>query len=216
VIGLDQQTAVRRLADAGLRVGSITPRFDEAPVGQVLAQTPEQDIVAPPSGAVDLVVSQGVETTVVPVDVVGKPRAEAETLLADRKLSVSSDDVVQDGSYEAGTVLSVAPAPGRQVRAGSAVTLTVASGRVGVPDVTGRSQEEAVEALRAAGFDVRVELEYVDGPAGRVLSQTPDDGSREIGRTVTLAVSQRIPSSARPTPTSAPPAPSPSTPPPPG
>ena len=193
VVGLDQRTAVRRLAAEGLRVGSVTPRFDEAPVGQVLDQTPEQDIVVPPSGTVDLVVSRGVETTVVPLEAVGTSRAEAEALLAERELTVAPDVVAQDGFYEAGRVLAVAPAPGRQVRAGSVVTLTVASGRVPVPDVTGRSQEEAVEALRTAGFDVRVELQYVDGPAGQVLSQSPDDGTRELGRTVTLAVSQTIP-----------------------
>ncbi len=204
VVGLDQRTAVRRLAAEGLRVGSLTPRFDEAPVGQVLDQTPPQDIVVPPSGSVDLVVSQGVETTVVPVEAVGTSRAEAEALLAERKLTVAPDVVDQDGFYEAGTVLAVAPAPGRQVPAGSVVTLTVATGRVPVPDVTGRPQEEAVQALRTAGFDVRVELRYVDGRAGQVLSQSPDDGTREAGRTVTLVVSQAIPTPPVVTPTAPP------------
>ena len=215
VLGLDQRAAVRQLAQEGLRVGSISPRFDEAPVGRVLAQTPEQDIVVPPGGTVDLVVSQGVETTVVPVEVVGRQRAEAETLLSERKLTVAADVVSQDGFHEAGTVLAVAPAPGRQLRAGAAVTLTVASGRVQLPDVVGRSQDEAVEALRAAGFDVRVELQYVDGRSGRVLSQSPDEGTREAGSTVTLAVSQRIPPPVVvPEPSAPPSAEPPATPPP--
>ena len=209
VIGLDQRTAVQRLAQAGLRVGSITPRFDAAPVGRVLAQTPEQDIVVPPSGTIDLVVSQGLETTVVPAEAVGRSRAEAQALLDDRRLTVS-DVVEQDGFYEAGTVLSVAPAPGRQVRAGSAVTLTVASGRVALPDVTGRPQDEAVEALRAAGFSVRVELQYVDGRPGRVLAQSPEDGTGQVGRTVTITVSQAVPRRQPPPPPSAQPSPSPS------
>ena len=127
-----------------------------------------------------------------------QPRAEAEPLLSDRKLSVANDVVARDGFHAAGTVLAVAPAPGSQVRAGSAVTLTVATGRVELPDVEGRSQDEAVEALTAAGFDVRVELQYVDGPAGRVLSQSPDAGRREAGQTVVLAVSQTIPPPAPP------------------
>ena len=148
-------------------------------------------------------VSRGVETTVVPVDVVGKQQAEAEAVLADRRLTVAPEVVAQDGFYEAGTVLAVAPAPGRQVRAGSPVTLTVASGRVPLPDVRGRPQDEAVEVLTAAGFDVRVELQYVDGRSGRVLSQSPGEGVREAGRTVTLAVSQAVPT---PVPEPAPPA----------
>ncbi len=193
VLGLDQRAAVRRLAEGGLRVGSITPRFDSAPFGQVLAQTPDPDFVVPERGTVDLVVSRGVETTVVPREVVGRPRAEAEVVLADRKLTVASEQVTQDGFFPAGTVLAVAPAPGRQVRAGSAVTLTVASGRVPLPDVDGRTQDDAVRALKAAGFDVRVELRYAEGEPGRVLSQSPEPGMREVGRTVTLAVAQEIP-----------------------
>ena len=196
VVGLDQRTAVQRLAQDGLRVGSITPQFDEAPVGRVLAQTPEQDIVVPPRGTVDLVVSQGVETTVVPVEVIGRPRAEAESLLSDRKLTVADDVVARDGFFEPGTVLAVAPAPGNQVRAGSPVTLTLATGRVELPDVEGRSQDEAIEALTTAGFDVRVELQYGDGPPGRVRSQSPEAGRREAGQTVTLTVSQAIPTPA--------------------
>jgi len=205
VIGLDQRAAVARLARAGLRVESITPRFDQAPVGQVLAQTPEPAIVVPPAGTVDLVVSQGVETTVVPGDVVGRPRAEAEVLLADRRLTVAPDVVEQDGFYAAGTVLAVAPQPGRQVRAGSAVTLTVATGRVSLPDVTGRAQDDAVQTLQAAGFDVRVELRYTDGPPGRVLSQSPEEGVRPAGRTVVLAVAQAPPPPPVPEPVTAPP-----------
>jgi serine/threonine-protein kinase len=203
VLGLDQRAAVRRLAQEGLRVGSITPRFDQAPFGQVLAQTPDPDFVVPERGTVDLVVSRGVETTVVPREVVGRPRAEAQVILADRKLTVAPEQVTQDGFYEAGTVLAVAPAPGRQVRAGSAVTLTVASGQVPLPDVEGRAQDVAVDALQAAGFDVRVEQQYTSGEPGRVLSQSPGQGAHEVGRTVTIAVSQALP------PQPVPPAPSP-------
>jgi serine/threonine-protein kinase len=192
VLGLDQRTAVRRLAQEGLRAGRITPRFDEAPFGRVLDQSPEQDIVVPPEGTVDLVVSAGVETTVVPPEVVGRPRGEAEAVLADRKLALAAD-VVQDGFHQAGTVLAVTPAPGRQVRAGTAVTLTVASGRVPLPDVTGRTQDDAVEELRTAGFDVRVQLQYSDGPSGQVLEQSPRDETADVGRRVRLTVSQAFP-----------------------
>ena len=192
VLGLDQRTAVRRLAQEGLRAGRITPRFDEAPFGRVLDQSPEQDIVVPPEGTVDLVVSAGVETTVVPPEVVGRPRGEAEAVLADRKLALAAN-VVQDGFHQAGTVLAVTPAPGRQVRAGTAVTLTVASGRVPLPDVTGRTQDDAVEELRTAGFDVRVQLQYSDGPSGQVLEQSPRDETADVGRRVRLTVSQAFP-----------------------
>jgi len=173
VVGLDQADAVTRLAQAGLRVGALRERFDEAPFGTVLTQNPEQGIVVPPRGTVDLLVSKGVEMTQVPAEVVGRPQAEAAAVLTGRKLTLSPDVVTRNGFFAAGTVLAVTPEPGRQVRAGTPVVLTVASGRVPVPDVQGRSREQAVQALRDAGFSVRVELQYASGRADRVLDQTP-------------------------------------------
>ena len=205
VVGRDQADAVAAIARAGLRPGTLRERYDEAPFGTVLVQNPEQGIVLEPGGRVDLLVSKGVELTVVPVEAVGRPRPEAEVLLADRKLTAAPEVVTRDGFYAEGTVLGTTPEPGRQVRAGTAVVLTVASGRVAVPDLRGQSQDEAVRALQAAGFSARVELQYDDGRPGQVLGQSPRPRLRRVGSTVTLTVSQAIPE-PEPTATPAPPA----------
>jgi len=201
VVGLDQREAVVVLAREGLRLGNVREQFDDEPFGTVLAQSPDEGIVVPDGGSVDLVVSRGVEMTLVPAEVIGLPRREAEVLLADRKLTVG-ELVGRDGLYEPGTVLAVTPEPGRQVRAGSAVTLTVASGRVAVPDVRGQPREDAVETLQRAGFSVRVELRDDRGAPGRVLDQTPVGRLGEVGSTITVVVSQEPPAPS--------PAPSPS------
>jgi serine/threonine-protein kinase len=193
VVGLDQADAVTALAQEGLRVGTLRGRFDEAPFGTVLAQTPEQGIVVPPRGTVDLLVSRGVEMTQVPVEAVGRTLAEARAVLADRKLTVSSETVSRDGFFAPETVLGVTPEPGRQVRAGTAVVLTVASGRVLVPDVRGQPRDSAVAALQEAGFSVRVELQYADGAPDVVVDQSPVGRRREAGSTVTVTVTQSIP-----------------------
>ena len=211
VVGLDQTQAVTLLAEEGLRVGSLRARFDEAAFGTVLDQSPEQGIVVRPNGTVDLLVSQGIEMTVVPVEVIGRPQAEAEAVLVDRKLTVSAEPVSRDGFFTPGTVLGVTPEPGRQVRAGTAVVLTVASGRVPVPDVRGQSQDEAVQDLRGAGFSVRVQLQYSDGRPGRVLDQSPVRRLREAGSTVEVTVSQAVPApEPAPEPTATPPPAAPS------
>ena len=209
VVGLDQAAAVTALASEGLRAGMLRERFDEAPFGTVLVQTPEPGIVLPPRGTVDLVVSKGVEVTSVPVEAVGRPQAEAVAVLTEHRLEVAPEVVTRDGFYTAGTVLAVTPAPGRQVRAGTPVVLTVASGRMPVPDVRGQPREAAVTALQQAGFSVRVELQYADGRADRVLEQSPVDRRRAAGSTVTVVVSQALPPpapvvSAPPTPTANP------------
>jgi serine/threonine-protein kinase len=154
VLGLDQRTAVRRLAAEGLRVGSITPRFDEAPVGQVLAQTPEQDIVVPPSGTVDLVVSRGVETTVVPVEVVGRRARRRKRCSPSASSTVAPESSCRTASTSGG---GPRRRPGaRPPGAGRVdVTLTVASGPRAAPRRRGSHAGRAVDELRAAGFDVR-------------------------------------------------------------
>ncbi len=192
MVGLDQRAAVTELAQRGLRTGRISEAFHPEAFGTVLRQTPGEGFVVPPGGRVDLLVSKGRETTTVPVDVVGLAREEAEVQLADRKLEVA-EVVTRDGLHTPGTVLAVTPPPGSQVLAGASVALTVASGRVDVPDVQGQTQEDAVAALQRAGFSVRVAPRYADGPARRVLDQSPEGGRRQAGSVVDLVVSEPLP-----------------------
>ncbi|HVM26459.1 MAG TPA: Stk1 family PASTA domain-containing Ser/Thr kinase [Mycobacteriales bacterium] len=218
VVGLSQQQAALRLAEAGLTVGEVTPEFAEAPPGTVLRQTPPQGIVVQRGGTVDLVVSEGVEQTIVPEQVIGRSRDEAELLLGQAKLVV--ERVVQrDGNIPAGRVLEISPPPGTQLPAGSAVVLTVASGQVEVPDVRGRSQGEAAAVLQEAGFSVAVELRDDPGEPDRVLAQDPVNARAARGSTVRIVVSQTPapapPPSPEPEPTETPsPSPSPATSPP--
>ncbi|MCW2607104.1 MAG: serine/threonine protein kinase [Frankiales bacterium] len=198
LVGLSQQQAIEELADAGLRVGKVTLRFAEKPAGTVLGQSPNDGIVVPREGLVALVLSKGVDLTAVPF-VVGLDREAAEAALERARLSVG-DVRFQDGNIPAGQVLGVsyqdaaqrtiALKPGAPIRADRSVDLLVASGRVPVPDVRGRGQDEAVQQLRAAGLSVAIEPRDDPGPPGRVIDQTPVDVSLERSSVVTIAVSQ--------------------------
>lgn len=60
-----------------------------------------------------------------------------------------------------------------------------------VPSVIGMTEEEAASALRAAGFDVAVELVSSDQPAGTVVAQDPAPGERALQTsTVTISVAE--------------------------
>jgi beta-lactam-binding protein with PASTA domain/tRNA A-37 threonylcarbamoyl transferase component Bud32 len=209
VIGLSQQAAVAEIGATGLRVGEITDRFDDKPFGTVLEQSPAADILLRTGGSVSLVVSKGIEMTLVPVEVVGLSREEAEVLLNERKLTIG-DVVTRDGNIPAGTVLGISPQPGAQVPAGSAVALTVASGRIEVPDVRGSSVQEAAEELQRAGFSVGIQPREDPGPPDRVLEQSPVNTLAERGATVVIVVSQEPAPSPSPEPSPSPsPSPSP-------
>ncbi|GBC86878.1 Penicillin-binding protein 2D [bacterium HR12] len=63
--------------------------------------------------------------------------------------------------------------------------------RLTVPSVIGMDREEAVSALRAAGFDVAVELVLADAPPGTVVAQDPAPGERALQTsTVTISVAE--------------------------
>ena len=92
-----------------------------------------------------------------------------------------------------GTVLRQDPGSGQQVDKGSTVKLVVAKAPpdVEVPDVVDQQRDDAEQALKDAGFEVRVREETVDtiDQDGTVISQDPADGEeRPKGSRVTIVV----------------------------
>ncbi len=203
LVGLKQEEAVSRLAQEGLRLGRVETAFDDKPFGTVLKQSPDQGILVPENGSVSLVVSKGVEMTVVPVEVIGKSKEDAAALLTRSKLMVRQE-VPRDGNIPPGTVLAITPPPGSQVRAGSDVVLTVATGQTQVPDVRRKTRSQAVSELQKAGFSVGIELRDAPGPPEIVLSQTPPGGLAPRGSAVILVVSQVPPPPPPPSPSPSP------------
>ena len=130
---------------------------------------------------------------------VGFPKDEAVRILEDEGFTVVTSSQASN-SYPPGTVVDQDPAGGSKVRAGSTVTLYIASGEseseMGtVPGVLGMSRSAAESQIRSAGFEVEVivESESSRGRAkknrGRVWKQSPGEGAQaEKGSTVTIWV----------------------------
>ena len=94
-----------------------------------------------------------------------------------------------------GKVIRINPAEGSELQKNSTVTLTVSSGKelVDVPDVTGMTQEQAVQALGDASLELDDDVKEVndDAPAGEVISQNPSGGTQLAkGSKVRLTVSK--------------------------
>ena len=206
IVGLQLPVATETLTKAGLRVGRVTTVFDPSSVDNVLQQSPDEQFFVKKGGRVDLVVSKGIEMTIVP-PVIGSSQSEAEARLAAAKLR---DRVIQrDGNVATGTVLDVIPKPGVQLAVTTQVTLVVASGNVQVPDVRRKAQDQAVQLLGQAGFSVGIQTVSSAAPFGVVLNQTPVNTLAPRGSTVVIDVTAPAPTPT-PTPTpSATPSPSP-------
>ncbi|MFG3224920.1 Stk1 family PASTA domain-containing Ser/Thr kinase [Kitasatospora sp. NPDC048194] len=111
--------------------------------------------------------------------VLGKDRGEAQRILDHEGMHGRFVEAFSE-SVPAGLVISTDPGVGARTRKSDAVTVTVSKGpkRIAVPDVTGKSADDAAAALATAGLTRGTVTEtYDDGvPAGSVVSSSPAAG----------------------------------------
>jgi beta-lactam-binding protein with PASTA domain/tRNA A-37 threonylcarbamoyl transferase component Bud32 len=191
VVGADQANAEAKLRQDGFRVDT-TLKTAEQPRGQVIGQDPTGGTRAKKGSTVTLTVSDGPEQVAVP-QVVGLTVSSARGRLQKRGLEPSEREENSD-TVPKGRVVSVSPGEGQKIDKGSSVTLVVSSGKpqAEVPDVVGKSFEEAQSTLQAAGFKVtRKDKESESKDAGTVLAQDPKGGAQiDSGSTVALTVAK--------------------------
>ncbi|WP_436698316.1 Stk1 family PASTA domain-containing Ser/Thr kinase [Nocardioides sp. BYT-33-1] len=131
--------------------------------------------------------------------VVGLDQAAAQAKLEKTGLSVTVGEEVYSESVEKGLVIATDPRPGARILPDGEVALTVSLGkeRYDVPDLAGKTVEEAEAALAevkfVAGRPVERWSETVE--AGRVIQSQPAFGTPEaaalpVGTAVTLVVSK--------------------------
>ena len=123
-------------------------------------------------------------------NVVGLSRANAVAELAEAGFDT---EVVSAPADEVeGHVISLDPAPGRRVREGSTITVTVAERRI-MPDVLGMTREGATRTLEQAGAkNIRYEHLVLLKEEDKVLDARPAAGSTFMSSDeVTLVVGER-------------------------
>jgi eukaryotic-like serine/threonine-protein kinase len=208
VVGQQQALAVATLQRLGFTVVVDPIPGPAATKNTVTAQSPNGDTEAPQGATVRLTVNGGPNQVTVP-DFTGKSLDAARQLARTNKLTLGTP-TEQDSELAAGTVLSQDPMAGRKVDEGSAVDLTVSKGNLAVvPDVTGKSRQDAVTTLENAGFQVRVTTEETSqATEGTVIRQSPRGRAKAAKDSIVEIVVARAPapsptpSSATPTPTS--------------
>lgn len=128
-------------------------------------------------------VSTGLEGEEIDVpDVSGVSEEEAkETLLAKgfKKANLSVEGQESD-HVEVGLVISTTPEAGAKATEDAKITIYVSkgAGKATVPKIVGKSQSAAEETLKAAGLTGSASEEYSDKPAGEVIWQDVDSGTK--------------------------------------
>jgi serine/threonine-protein kinase len=151
---------------------------------------------------VTLTVSKGPRLSKVPV-LVGTTRSLAVQQIRGRGLVPSVSE--EQSSKPQGQVIRQAPSAGSELPRGSGVSIVVSKGekKSKVPNVIGNERREAVEALRAAGLEPRVQEQQTEVPSqvGRVTDQFPPPGSEvKPGSSVTIVVGKPAPGGSEPEP----------------
>ncbi len=141
-------------------------------------------------------VSTGLEGEEITIpDVSGRSEEEAkETLIAKgfKKANISVEQKQSD-SVDTGLVISTTPEADAKAAEDTKITIYVSTGagKVTVPNLVGKSQEEAESALSEAGLNGSASEEYSDTEAGKVISQEIDSGEKvDKGTTVSYVVSK--------------------------
>ncbi|MCL2504384.1 MAG: PASTA domain-containing protein [Coriobacteriia bacterium] len=127
-------------------------------------------------------------------DVVGKLPVEAVQVLNDGGLRVGKVSEEPTEAAVPGTVIAQMPLAGSQLTPGKRVALVVAAPPedVKVPDVTGRTEQEATAALaRVSLYPVQISVFSPAVPLGNVASQVPAAGEDlDPGSPVALVISK--------------------------
>jgi serine/threonine-protein kinase len=205
VVNQPQDAATDLLEEAGLVVGDITPRptTDPAQEGIVLESSPAPGAEVEEGSEVDLVVGAAPDTIAVP-PVVGLDVEDARTALTNAGFTGSINTQQVDSADPEGTVVAVDPERGTNVPPATVITLSVSDGSVEVPDVAGRSRDEAIELLRQAGLTniTTQNAESSTVPEGQAVGTQPGAGAQAAaGDEIVLLIAVPVP--PEPTPTSA-------------
>lgn len=194
VLNKTRDDAVKALTDAGLAAGNITEEAsDTVAAGTVIRQGTAADTEVEKGTKVDLVISTGKKKVKV-MNVVGATKDTAKTALEALGLTVIV--VEEESTQTAGTVMRQSIAAETEVESGTAITITVAKAmsQVAVPDLSGKTKEEAAAALAALGLSGSITEEYsTTVTSGYVISQGTAVGTQvNRGSIVSYVVSKGV------------------------
>ena len=199
LVGKEFSLVEQDLRALGLKVEVTDRRYDNTWfAGRIITQSVPAGLRLRLGETVGVVLSRGREGVSVP-NVVNIPFSQANGILTNAGFKTERQDA-PSSQAPAGVVFRQEPAPLSAAQAGSTVVVYVSqgaavSGKVTLPNVVGKSWDEAKKIMAAAGLSIRsVNMQGVEGvpsppPPGYVLSTSPAPGTQvDPGSSVDIAV----------------------------
>jgi len=193
LVNMTAAAANTKAAEVGLTTTLANQDFSETvPSGEVMKTDPEPGARIRKEGQVALTVSKGPERYRVP-QLAGLDEEAARRALESVKLVVGQVNQSYSETVPTGRVIVFSPRFDTVMKPGDAVNLAISKGKkpIAVPDLTGKTFREANRTLKKAGFTVgRTDQFDEKVPEGRVISQTPNNGTLFAKDKVALVVSK--------------------------
>ena len=179
---LTVEQAQLEASNLGLTVKVLEEKFDvEIPEGQIISQDPKyQNPYSVNVGSeIGVTVSKGQELIIVP-KFIGETRDDAYKKIRELGFEVEFKEEYND-EVESGYIVKQDIAEGEEILAGSKIVLEVSLGieQVDVPDLIGKTEEEAKKAITDAKLKWKSTVKISDSskPNGQVVDQNVSAGS---------------------------------------
>ncbi|MEV7319993.1 Stk1 family PASTA domain-containing Ser/Thr kinase [Streptomyces sp. NPDC093970] len=192
-VGQTYSDAQKMADNSGLKLADPTRKpCEKAPKGKVCSQDPTAGTDVNKGDTINLVVSTGAPKVAVP-SVLGQNIDDAKSTLEGDKYQFVVKTKQRTSGEDPGTVLEQNPTLGTEVQKGTTVTLTIAKAeeKSTVPDVDGKSCEEAKAQMQANNLTGNCTEVDTDDPnlAGKVVSTDPQKGTQvDKNSTVTIQI----------------------------
>lgn len=197
VVGQDQPAAVQQVIDAGLVPELTTAADNVVPDGTVSRTDPTPGAKLLRGSPVTVVVSTG--RPMVPLIRAGSTVEQAKAAIKQAQLTptVDADRNQYSDTVAAGQVITTEPGAGSRLAISAPVVIVTSRGQrtETVPEVAGKSSDDAQNALLARGFTVgQALLRFsADQPKGTVLGTEPAAGqTRPHGSSVRLVIADSL------------------------
>ncbi len=191
--GLTVQQANAALASAHLDGKEVLAFSETVAKDSVVSAKPGEGAQLRRGDTVTLTVSKGPERYDVP-RLAGKTKAQATALLAEANLEVGRISQAYSETVKAGLVLSSEPGAGTASKKGANVALVLSKGPqpIDVPDLTGKTWDEATTIVTGLGLTLQQgEAVFSDSvPKDRIGDQSPRSGQLFKGDTITASLSK--------------------------
>ena len=163
--------------------------------GYIISQNPDAGKKYEQGKEITIVVSKGKEMTTVP-QIVDMAPGQARVMIEGAGLVFGKTTYKQSKDIQEGFIITCTPEPGSSVAAGTTIDIVISKAEVTtsstVPDVVGKSEDEAKSTLSKQGLLVEIKATYNNSYAeGLVISTSPTAGTEvNEGDTVTLYISK--------------------------